>query len=95
MRSRSKTIVVRLTQDEYENLPPGLPAAGSRGFEDRARAKVLRAVGESSLIGIARKLDELERAVAQLTHALSRAQVIPHGREQSPQPGADLSSHAG
>jgi hypothetical protein len=77
---RSQSIVVRITQDEYERLQPEISASGSRSLRELARAKVLRAVGEPSLAGVAQKVSALERAIARLEHALNPA----HDFDSSP-----------
>ncbi len=70
---RSQSIVVRITRDEYERLQPEISATGSRSLRELARAKVLRAVGEPSLAGVAQKVSALELAIARLEHALKPA----------------------
>ena len=77
---RSQSIVVRITQDEYERLQPEISASGSRSLRELARAKVLRAVGEPSLAGVAQKVSALELAIARLEHALNP----PHDFESRP-----------
>jgi hypothetical protein len=77
---RSQSIVVRITQDEYERLQPEISASGSRSLRELARAKVLRAVGEPSLAGVAQKVSALELAIARLEHALNP----PHDFDSRP-----------
>ncbi len=80
----SKAICFNVTREEYERLQAEFSLAGAHSFADLARAKVMRGVNGDSLTGVARKLDELEQAVQQLSEAIHSTQVetsgASHGR---------------
>jgi len=71
---KSKSIIFRITQDEYDRLASKILASGGRSFSDFARSKVLRAIGEPSLADVGQKLSELEAAVRQLAQLVNRPQ---------------------
>ena len=70
MHARNKTVVFRITREEYAHLKSACSEHRARSLSEFARAKVLRAVGEPSLVEVGRKLGELELAVEQLSRAL-------------------------
>jgi hypothetical protein len=75
--ARNKTVVFRITPDEYQNLKSACSEHGARSLSDYARARVLSAADESTLAGIGRKLNELEHAVQVLTDTLQASVEFP------------------
>lgn len=73
-KPRSKSIIFRITQDEYDRLSSKIVTSGTRGFSEFARSRVLRAIGEPSLADVGQKLSELEAAVHRLTELIKQAQ---------------------
>ena len=74
-KPKCKSIIFRITQDEYDRLASKILASGERSFSDFARSKVLQAIGEPSLADVGQKLRELEAAVHQLTQLVNRTQT--------------------
>ena len=77
MAARNKTVVFRITPDEYDHLKTACSEQGARSLSDYARARVLAATDEPALAGIGRKLNELELAVQQLADALQSGVEFP------------------
>jgi hypothetical protein len=79
-----KVVAFNVTPEEYKRLEAELAAGGAHSLSDLARAKVMRGVNGNSLAGVARKLQELETAVQQLSEALSKTKApsagVAHGR---------------
>jgi hypothetical protein len=73
-KPRSKSVVFRIRQEEYDRLASKILENGERSFSDFARSKVLRAIGEPSLADVGQRLSELEEAVHQLTQLVIRTQ---------------------
>lgn len=67
---RNRTVIFRLTQDEYQQLEATVRADGARSLSELARLKVLRKSEEPSLTELKLKLDELAGAVEGLTRIL-------------------------
>ncbi len=67
----SKAVCFNVTVEEYQRLQAEFGAGGAHSLADLARAKVMRGVNGNSLAGLARKLDDLEQAVQQLSEAFS------------------------
>jgi hypothetical protein len=66
----TKVVAFNLTRDQYQRLQAEFVAGGAHSLADLARAKVMRGVNGNSLAEVARKLDQLEQAIHQLSHAL-------------------------
>jgi hypothetical protein len=71
IKPRTRAVIFRLTQDEYNRVKSASHAGGARSLSDFARANVLRAAGEPTLGQMERKLDELHRTVRQLAEKLT------------------------
>jgi hypothetical protein len=71
-KPRTRAVIFRLTQEEYNRVKSATSAGGARSLSDFARANVLRAAGEPTLGQMERKLDELNRAVRQIADRLIR-----------------------
>ena len=65
-KPRTRAVIFRLTQDEYNRVKSASSAGGARSLSDFARANVLRAAGEPTLGQMERKLDEVNRTVRQI-----------------------------
>ena len=77
-KPRNRTVIFRLTQDEYKQLETISTAGGARSLSEFARSRVLQgnAVsgnGEPSLAEIEKKLDELAGAVQGLARILVKS----------------------
>jgi len=75
-KSKTKTIVFRITEEDYAQLESKTRASGARRLSEFARSKLLRAVSEPSLAEVGRRMEELEAAVQQLAEMFSRSQVM-------------------
>ena len=71
MKVRTRAVIFRITQDEYNRLKSELAESGARSLSDFARSKVLRAIGEPSVVDLTQKVGALEAAVHRLTEVLS------------------------
>jgi hypothetical protein len=71
-KRRTRSVIFRLTQEEYNCVKSSSSAGGARSLSEFARTHVLRAAGEPSLGQVERKLDALHQAVEQLSHKLDR-----------------------
>jgi len=69
-KPRTRAVIFRLTQDEYDRVKSASSAGGARSLSDFARANVLRAAGEPTLGEMERKLDALNRTVQNLADKL-------------------------
>jgi hypothetical protein len=82
-KPRNRTVIFRLTQDEYKQLETISSAGGARSLSEFARSRVLygnalygnavRGNGEPSLAEIEKKLDELAGAVQGLARILVKS----------------------
>ncbi|HXP85400.1 MAG TPA: hypothetical protein VN841_11810 [Bryobacteraceae bacterium] len=70
LNPRSKSVIFRITTEEYEFLKSELAAHGARSISDLARSRVLRGQGDPLLAQVGRKLDDLESAVQHLAAAI-------------------------
>jgi transposase-like protein len=66
VKPRTRSVVFRLTEEEYESLRAAYSASGARSISNFARSKVLSSTGEPSLAQIDKKLDEIRTSVQQL-----------------------------
>ena len=73
IQPRTRSVIFRLTQDEYHHLEAACSMGGARSLSDFARSRVLRATGEPSLAEVEKKVDEIKVAVQQLTHILVKS----------------------
>jgi hypothetical protein len=71
IKPRTRAVIFRLTQDEYNRVKSASHAGGARSLSDFARANILRAAGEPTLGQVERKLDELDRTVRRLAEKLT------------------------
>ena len=70
-KPRNRTVLFRLTQQEYEMLQSACTANEARSLSDYARDRILRdAAGPSSLAQIEAKLHDLSVSVERLTSLL-------------------------
>jgi hypothetical protein len=67
---RSKSVLFRVSEEEYLQLKAACRANGARSVSDFVRGRVLRAMCEPSLAQIDSKVLELKAAVQQLTKSL-------------------------
>lgn len=70
MKPRTRAVIFRITQDEYNQLKSATERSGARSLSDFARAKCLRAIGEPSTAELSQKVGSLESAVDRLTQVL-------------------------
>lgn len=72
-KPRNRTVIFRLTQEEYQHLEA--ISGGARSLSDFARSKVLRADDPAapSLAEIQKKLDDLAGAVEGLARTLQQS----------------------
>jgi len=73
VKSKTKSIVFRITEEDYARLESKTQASGARTLSEFARSKVLRALTEPSLAEVGRKLNDLEAAVQQLAELFARS----------------------
>jgi hypothetical protein len=66
---RSRVVLFRLTQDEYESLLEASSVEGARSFSEFARTKLLRSFEAPSLDA---QLTELKTSVAHLAELLAQ-----------------------
>lgn len=78
---RSRPIAFVVTRDEYELLKNEYVASGERSVADLVREKVLRGIRGQSLAGIAKKLDQLEHAVKELSEAVCQGRSDQYDRQ--------------
>lgn len=76
VKSRTKAIVFRITEENYARLESKTQASGARSLSEFARSKLLRAVGEPSLVEVGRKLSELETAVQHLAELFAQSKPV-------------------
>ncbi|HEY1758322.1 MAG TPA: hypothetical protein VGG72_23320 [Bryobacteraceae bacterium] len=69
-KPKSKSIIFRITQSDYDRLASKIQVSGERSFSDFARSRVLRSIGEPSLADVGQRLSDLELTIQQLTEAL-------------------------
>ena len=75
-KPRNRTVLFRLTQEEYELLQSACTANDARSLSDYARDRILGdsaakdGTAPASLSQMEAKLDELQRAVERLTRLL-------------------------
>jgi len=72
LKARTRAVLIRISQDEYEHLQSDVVASGSRSMSELARSRVLRAIGEPTLADMGQKLGKLEAAVKRLTQVVNR-----------------------
>ena len=73
-KNRSRTVVFRLTPDEFARMKEVSAARGARSLSEFARTKVMRGEDcEPSLTDIDKKLDNLAGEVQRLTRILDKA----------------------
>lgn len=70
-KPRTRAVIFRLTQEEYNRVKFASSEGGARSLSDFARANVLRATGDPTLGQVERKLDELNRTVRRLAEKLT------------------------
>ena len=73
---RNRTVIFRLTQEEYQQLEAICSAGGARSLSDFARSKVLRADERApgpSLAEIEKKIDELAGVVEILARTIQQS----------------------
>ena len=66
-KPRNRTLIFRLTQDEYETLQAA--STGARSLSDFARAKLLASIGPA---GIDVQLTELKTTVTRIAELLEK-----------------------
>lgn len=73
-KPRNRTVIFRLTQEEYQHLEAISTAGGARSLSDFARSKVLHGDDSASpsLAEIEKKLDQLAGALEGLARILVR-----------------------
>ena len=76
VKSKTKSIVFRITEEDYARLESKTQASGARTLSEFARSKVLRALTEPSLAEVGRKLNDLEAAVHQLAELFARSPTL-------------------
>lgn len=69
----------RLNQDEYNRLNTASTAAGVRSLSEFVRTRVLRAVNEPEFAGFEKRLDEVNRTLAQLIQRVADEAPAPAG----------------
>ena len=72
-KPRSRAVIFRLTQEEYNQVKSASSAGGARSLSAFARENVLRAAGEPTLGQMEKKLDELHHALRQLRQEIERS----------------------
>ena len=80
IKPRTRSVVFRLTQEEYQRLKATCSASGARSISDFARSKVLSSTGQPSLAGLEKKLDEINTSVQQLMQTSGKT-LRPHGSD--------------
>jgi hypothetical protein len=65
--ARKRTVVFRVSREDYSRLETEAAASGFAIVNDYVRSRLMRAIGEPILAGVGRKLDELETAMQQLS----------------------------
>jgi hypothetical protein len=76
VKSKTKAIVFRITEEDYARLESKTQSSGARSLSEFARSKLLRALGEPSLAEVGRKLSELETAVQQLAEMFAQSKAV-------------------
>ena len=76
IKSKTKAIVFRITEEDYARLESKTQASGARSLSEFARSKLLRTLGEPSLAEVGHKLNELEAAVQQLAELFAQSQAV-------------------
>jgi len=69
---RTRAVVFRLTDVEFENLENARSKGGSRSLSDFVRSQVLNGAGQPSLAQIENKLNELVQTAQQIASAVRR-----------------------
>jgi hypothetical protein len=70
LNPRSKSVIFRITTEEYEYLKSELTTQGARSLSDLARSRVLGGQGDRMLAQMGRKIDNLESALQHLAAAI-------------------------
>jgi hypothetical protein len=70
LKPRSKSVIFRITAEEYEYLKSETTAHGARSLSDLARSRVLGGSGDPVLAQMGRKLEDVESALQLLTAAI-------------------------
>ena len=65
-RSRTRAVIFRLNQDEFNQLQAACMAIGARSLSDFVRTRVLRATNEPEFAHFERKLDDVNLVLSQL-----------------------------
>jgi hypothetical protein len=73
MKPRTRAVIFRVTQEEYNQLKAASSTGGWRSISDFARSQALSATGEPSLAHLEKKLDDVNTAFHQLTQALAKS----------------------
>jgi hypothetical protein len=82
LKPRSKSIIFRITSEEYEHLKAEIASHGARSLSDLARTRVLGGNADPLLAKMGRKLEDLESALQHLTATL-KASGQPSDSHQS------------
>jgi len=69
---RTRSVIFRLTQEEYSRVKSASLAGSARSLSEFARTNVLRATGDPSLARIESKLNELAQIAQQIVSAVRR-----------------------
>ena len=69
---RTRAVVFRLTDAEFEDLEKARAQGGARSLSDFVRAQVFSAASQPSLAQIENKLNELSRTAQQIVSAVRR-----------------------
>jgi transposase-like protein len=71
---RTRAVMFRLTDVEFENLEKARARGGARSLSDFVRSQVLSGAGQPSLAQIESKLNELAQTAQQIASAVRRSE---------------------
>lgn len=71
LKRRTRTVIFRLTEDEYEELKAALASRGARNVSDFARTELLKSV--------ARDRHEVTQKLAQIESGVQRLEILISG----------------